>query len=62
MNLMRSICCFFSSRCTGEDPEGRKANREACDTVRGDANTAAQKSRRHPTGETEKSGSDPGPN
>ena len=61
MNLMRSICCFFSSRCTGEDPERRK-DREAGDTVRGDANTAAQKSRRRPTGETEKSGSDPGPN
>ena len=61
MNLMRSICCFFSSRCTSEVPEG-KADRGAGDTVRGDANTAGQKSPRRPTGETEKSGSDSGPN
>ena len=62
MNLMRSICCFFSSRCTSEVPEGRKADPGAGDTVRGDANTAGQKSPRRPTGETEKSGSDSGPN
>ena len=55
MNLMRSICCFFSSRCTSEVPEGRKADREAGDTVGGDA--TAQKSPRRATGETKKSGS-----
>jgi hypothetical protein len=57
MKLMQSICCLFSSRCTSDASEARKADRDASDTDLRNANTAPQKSPRPATSGSKDSGS-----
>jgi len=59
MNLMRSICCFFSNQCGSEAGKGIKVDKDASTAVPGDANIAPEKTVRRAPHKTHGVSGDP---